>query len=222
MLDIYSTWRSAVERTARYVARDFPGVEQEDLQQDLWGVIIEQGWTEPDDKTVLHALRTVARVQAYKYRTEQLSISPQYAYQPSEVRSILKKVFDHQDWPRRSVSAYGSDGDGKAQWGLLAEEREGIESFGGFNRLAKTIDQDGETKQVGAVTGPAIDWDSRLAGFVDVKLVWERLHENYKAVIFKYYALGWEPEDNAQEKQLSRAIDKLVNMLNYYRGRGAA
>jgi hypothetical protein len=217
----YEEWKDVVERTARFVSRDFPDVETEDLTQDLFTFVLARGWTSSSDDSVRAVIRWFARAKAMEYRKQQLQTSVQYSYRTTEIRSILEKVFDHDNWPRRAVPTYRSDeGNDVPQWGLMTDEsmeREGFGSQeGNFNRLPRVHDND--IQLVGGVSRPVLDFDDRLAAFADVKQAWQRMPLEYKKTIFKRYALGWEPESEAEKKRVWRAVERLTDILNFFRG----
>lgn len=96
--DIYTTWKDIVERIARFVSYDFPDVEAEDLEQDLWVEILERGINNPDDHINVMFLKKFAKSTAMRYRAEHLILSPQYNYRVSDVRRILETVFEYNSW----------------------------------------------------------------------------------------------------------------------------
>lgn len=53
----------------------------------------------------------------------------------------------------------------------------------------------------------------------DVKVAWERLGHAQKKVIFERYALGLDMITDADRKRFYRAIDQLVENLNWYKKR---
>lgn len=94
---IYDRWKSTVRRVAQRVARDYPDVEAEDLEQDLWVAITEMKWDKIFGKRV-KLLTKIAHRKAGEYRAQHLIISPQFAYRVSHVREILNHVFDRENW----------------------------------------------------------------------------------------------------------------------------
>lgn len=214
----YETWQSRVERTAKYVSKDFPDVEAEDLIQEMYEFVWRRGWTNPDDESITIILKRVGMTKAMELRTQHLTVSPQYSYRPSEVRAILENVFDHEDWPRRSVPTFkGKDGDEVPQWELLDQSAEVTSGF--YNRLPKTQAEDGEVSLQGGVSRPAIDWDDKIIGYSDVKFAWKYLTDNEKQALLKRYGLKWETERrSAEAKRVERAVDRLVFILNNFRG----
>lgn len=109
--NFYETWSPIAKRIAKSVAYDYPDVEAEDLEQDLYVKILSLGWQNPDDQSVVPILRKTAKDQAAKERAEHLIQSPQYSYRTSDVRRILKRVFD--DWVSSS-SFTNTDDEGAA------------------------------------------------------------------------------------------------------------
>ncbi len=216
--DFYSVWQSRVERTAKYVSRDFPDVESEDLIQEMYEFVLRRGWTNPNDESITIILKRVAMTKAMMLRTQHLTVSPQYSYRPSEVRSILENVFDHENWPRRSVPVGKSKaGDEYPQWELL----ENTDDLAGiYNKQHNVIGtQDGEIQLQGGISRPVIDWDDKIAGYCDVKAAWKYLTDNEKQTLLKRYGLKWEPERRtAEAKRVERAVDRLVFILNTFRG----
>lgn len=90
----YSRWEDLVSRTARFVARDFPEVDEEDLFQDVMlEVLTNDKLVNPDDFGMPTALSRFATKKAWEYRTQGLYLSVQYAYRPSDVKRILQTVF---------------------------------------------------------------------------------------------------------------------------------
>lgn len=220
--DLYTRWKDKVTRVAANVSRDYPDVEAEDIEQDLWLIILEKGWTEPGDKSVTTILKRVARGKANQYRAEHLTASPQYAYRPSEVRSFLYRIFDYDYWIQYSApTSSNREGEEWPQWGLanywgVAED---FNNNGHFNRLPKAVGADGDMMLIGGVSAPDMDYDDRLSVLIDVKRVWERLPKNARRIIFEKYALGYEFEkSSAKERQLIRAVDRLTGLLNSYSG----
>lgn len=213
----FDTWKDRVHKITSYIARDYPNVEAEDLQQDLYTLILSRRWTNPDDDSVVIILKRVAQWKAMQYRTQQIAGTSQYCYRPSEVRKILELVFDYNDWPRRSVPTKTyEDGGETPQWGLFNSEIEGVETEGVYNRLPH-VDrhEDDGPIMVGGVSGPVVDWEDKLTAFSDIKQAWKRLPEEHKKSIFKRYALKWMPDrKSAEERRLERAVNRLVAILN--------
>ncbi len=228
---LYDIWVNPIKRTASFIARDFPDVEAEDLEQDLWVFVLERDWETPEDKNMMLILRRYARSKAMEYLVQHRTTSVQYSYQTSEVRRILEQVFEYDNWPRRSVPGYRADnGNDVPQWGLFDNTddftREGVPApEGQFNRSHRLQGaEDGDPFKlnghgrnlVNGVSCPSIDWDDRITGFVDIKAAWERLPNQYQRAIFQKFALGWEPENENERRRLNRAVIRLTDTLNWY------
>jgi hypothetical protein len=97
--DKYSLWEDIVTKTARFVARDFPEVEEEDLFQDLmlW-VLQNKALKNPDAPYTTTGLFKRAVAIAWGYRKQSLYITSQYSYRTSDVRKILETAFDLTEW----------------------------------------------------------------------------------------------------------------------------
>lgn len=98
--DLYSVWGDLVRRTASFVCRDYPDVEREDMQQELFIFILSNRGKlrYPDQVGAASALSKQAQFIAGQIRAQHLQLSAQYSYRTSDVRSILQTVFDRQDW----------------------------------------------------------------------------------------------------------------------------
>lgn len=89
-----------VAKIAGSVARDFPGVDSDDISQHLFLTILENraNFKHPDNAGVTGALWRIAKDYAGQLRAEALHLSPQYAYRPSDIRKILEHTFDRSEW----------------------------------------------------------------------------------------------------------------------------
>lgn len=95
-------WDSLITRVSKGVVKDFPDLEWDDLYSSLWEDVIK------DDSYNTHVyapwmrthLRKRCRVVAWNLRKENLQWSSQYVYRPSDIRIILRAVFDYDDWER--------------------------------------------------------------------------------------------------------------------------
>ena len=97
--DKYYKWEELVSKTARFVARDFPEVLEEDLFQDLMTYVLEnKRLANPDIKGVTTALYRQAVRLAWEWRKQALYMSAQYSYRTTDVRKILETLFDRSDW----------------------------------------------------------------------------------------------------------------------------
>lgn len=98
--DLLSLWKDAVERTARFVVRDFPDVEREDVIQELFLFIIQnqERLKHPDQVGAQKTLARAAKEFAWDQRKQHLALSVQYSYRTSDVKAILETAFDHSNW----------------------------------------------------------------------------------------------------------------------------
>lgn len=89
-----------ISKIASSVSRDFPGIEQEDISQQLYLTVMTNRSTfkHPDNAGVTGALWRIAKQYATQLRAEALHLSAQYAYRPSDVRQILEHTFDRAEW----------------------------------------------------------------------------------------------------------------------------
>lgn len=95
----YSLWEDLVARTSKFVSKDFPEVEYEELFQDLMLFVLATPRLEsPDNSGMPTALYRKAVAVCWEYRKQGLTLSAQYAYRTSDVKRILETLFDHSKW----------------------------------------------------------------------------------------------------------------------------
>lgn len=89
-----------VAKISNSVARDFPGVDSQDISQHLFMTILENrsNFKNPDQSGVTGALWRIAKDHARQLRSEALHLSVQYAYRPEDVRKILEHTFNREEW----------------------------------------------------------------------------------------------------------------------------
>jgi hypothetical protein len=88
-----------VTQAARFVAKDYPDIETEDIAQELYIILIQKPeLLDRDDDTLSPFLYGAARIVAKKIRGVHLYLSPQYSYRTSDVRRILETTFDYSEW----------------------------------------------------------------------------------------------------------------------------
>lgn len=111
----YDLWKDACLRTAKYVAKDFPEVEAEDLFHDLILFVLENdNLKSPNDFGMITALNRKAITLSWEYRKQALYLTSQYCYRVSDIKKILEKVFHDDTWtttyiPDDSKSIYDDD-----------------------------------------------------------------------------------------------------------------
>lgn len=92
-------WDDLITRTARFVASDFPGVDRDDLRQELWVWLLEKSNRKaPDAYGVARLVTTIARRMAWRQRAENLQNTSQYDYRRSDLCAILETTFTYNDW----------------------------------------------------------------------------------------------------------------------------
>lgn len=99
-LSLLEAFDDTVAKIATQVSRDFPGVDFEDISQHLYLTILQHRaqFKNPDDAGVTGALWKIAKSYATQLRSEALHLSVQYAYRPSDIKSILEHTFEKSEW----------------------------------------------------------------------------------------------------------------------------
>lgn len=106
-----------IERIARQVSSDFPDVSSEDLYQQMCLFVLQNAKsikTKEEGGNPGWILRRVAYHYAKQERTQQLSMSIQYTYRPSDIKAILEIIYDISDLektpvPEDAISLTGND-----------------------------------------------------------------------------------------------------------------
>jgi len=95
----YDEWEEIVSRTVRFVVKDFPDVEYDDLFQDLMTYVLgNRNLKNPDGPHVSTGLYKKAIQFAWEYRKQSLYITSQYSYRTSDIKKILETLFDYREW----------------------------------------------------------------------------------------------------------------------------
>lgn len=133
-------WSGVVEKIGKFVARDFPGIEWEDLTQDIWVHLLEREQKgplpSPDADGVMRALKREAERIAWRRRKEDLRSTSQYDYRPSDVRRILETSFNYMDWPRGPVPDDAKSDDGLAAFDIRSDISAGLDRLSQSHRNA--------------------------------------------------------------------------------------
>jgi hypothetical protein len=197
MAATYDDLATLIDKTARNVAADYPDIDWEDVRQELALFVVKNGKSiklREQGGNPKWLLDRVAQQYAKDMRTQHMSLSPQYAYRPSDVSSILETAF--MDDP---MASYVPD-----------DARDPLS--GTFT----VWDQQGSWKVMDADPFHFIDAVDVAS---DVKAVLVKLKPELKEAIFNRYVLGVIPDNNSYErKQLNKAINELTRKLNWYRG----
>jgi hypothetical protein len=96
----YEDLADTIDRVARRVAADYPDISWEDVRQELSLFVIVNGESiklRDDGGNPTWLLNRVAQTYCMRQRTQHMSLSPQYAYRPSEVKKILETAFSVED-----------------------------------------------------------------------------------------------------------------------------
>lgn len=93
-------WDRIISRASRFVSSDFPDVTFEDLHQEVWLWLLEQGnhHLNPYRGGISKVITRKAKFLAWELRKAHLYQTCQYSYRTSDVREILETVFDYSDW----------------------------------------------------------------------------------------------------------------------------
>lgn len=92
----YEDLENDIERVARKVASEYPDIEWEDVRQELALFVLTNGKSiklREEGGNPRWLLTRVAQTYAKDQRTQHLTLSPQYAYKPSDVKEILEHAF---------------------------------------------------------------------------------------------------------------------------------
>lgn len=94
-------WDDLAKKVSRGVAKDFPDLEVDDLYGELWVDIMSQDYRDHlDEPWIRNHLYRRCRVLAWNTRKENLQFSSQYVYRPSDIRAMLRVIFEPADWPK--------------------------------------------------------------------------------------------------------------------------
>lgn len=131
----YEDLVDVIDRVAKRVAADYPDIEWVDVRQELALFVLTNGESiklRDDGGNPTWLLNRVAQTYCLKVRTQHMSLSPQYAYRPSDVKKILETAFSVENImqtyvPDDAVSMKGLDeveiaSDVKAAYDRLNQE----------------------------------------------------------------------------------------------------
>lgn len=222
MAATYEDLASDIDRVARNVSSDYPDIDWEDVRQELVVFVLENGQSikmYDEGGNPRRLLILVANSYAKKLRTQHMSLTPQYAYRPSDVKLILETAFfgyapsnyvpdDARHPLSKTFNTY--DGGKSFQHGTGFERERELENG---DRLDK---EDLETVVVQPDHFHEMD---SIEVASDVKAALIKLKPELKESIFNRYVLGIVPKNSSYErKRLNKAINELTRKLNWYRG----
>lgn len=96
MVATYDDLRDDIDRIAKFVAKDFPDIDWEDVRQHLVLFVLERGKSiklKDEGGQPNWILKKVAQTYCKDQRVQHLTLSPQYAYRPSDVMKLLELAF---------------------------------------------------------------------------------------------------------------------------------
>lgn len=91
-------WFRMIQRLARYICRDYPDVDSEELEHTLWVHILTYPSLDIHNPGCWNLMKRIAAEKAWDQRKEQLNISSQYSYTVHDVCRILETSFFYNDW----------------------------------------------------------------------------------------------------------------------------
>lgn len=92
----YEDLKDDIDRVAKKVASDYPDMDWEDVRQELAVFVLTNGKSiklREEGGNPRWLLTRVAQTYCKDQRTQHLTLSPQYAYKPSDVKEILEHAF---------------------------------------------------------------------------------------------------------------------------------
>lgn len=196
MAATYEDLADTIDRVARNVSSDYPDIDWQDVRQELCLFVLENGKSiklKEDGGNPRWVLDRVANEYCKKLRTGHMTLTPQYAYKPSDVMKILETAFSEDP-----MASY-----------VPEDARDPLS--GTFT----VWDNQGSWKTMEADPFHFVD---AIEVSSDVRAVLKKLKPELKEAIFKRFVVG-VPENNSYErKRLNKAINELTRKLNWYRG----
>lgn len=98
--DFIDGWQELCKRVARFTSYDFPDIDAEDVESQLYVFLTERKlWTmDPENEGYARALQKRANVFAWGERKEHLTLTSQYSYRTRDVQLLLETLFDYSLW----------------------------------------------------------------------------------------------------------------------------
>ncbi len=181
-------------RISSIVARSFRAIEAEDLSQELFIQVAKDYHAEVLDFNKW-AFRVAQGVAARLHESVMNCKNViQYDYTPGLVRKVLEHTFTYQNWESLPLpgSARSAPRGTRPVW-----------------------DEEAKSDVYQSIPDPT---DSRDVA-ADIQSALDLLTESDRVAIIKRYKFGIKPENGSSEsKQLSRAVNRLTEKLNGYRG----
>lgn len=197
MTATYEDLQFDIIRVSKDVAKDYPDIDWEDVHQEVALFVIQHGKSiklREEGGNPRWFLKRVAQAYCKAQRTQHLSLTPQYAYRPSDVKKILETLFEQNPGLQ-----YVPD-----------DARDPLSS------TFTTYDEQGAFKSVDV---DPFHFSDAMEVSSDVKSALRRIKPEYREAIFNRYVLGIVPENSSWErKKLNKAVNDLTLKLNSYRG----
>lgn len=197
----YDDLAELIDRVAKNVANDYPDIDWEDVRQELVVFVLQNGKSiklREDGGNPKWLLERVAQMYCKDQRAQHLTMSPQYAYKPSDVRKILEYAFDPNNY---------------SQMEIPEDAKSPVESS------IKTIAIQDENGQIQIIIQEPFHQAVSIELASDVKAALQRIKPELRDTIFRRYVLGQQPSNETYErKKLNKAVNELTYKLNTYRG----
>ena len=194
MPSTYDDLKEMIDSVAKKVARDYPDVDWEDLRQQLVVFVLENGKSlklRDQGGNPRKILTLVAESYSKKLRVQHLTLSPQYAYRPSDVILILETCFNVD----------------MVQAGYVPDDAR--------DPLSKTFNVFDDEKSFAIKEQDYFHMADSMEVSSDVTRAFLLLKPELQEAILRRYGLGEVP-DNAswQRKRLNKAVNELTYRLN--------
>lgn len=216
----YEDLASDIDRVSRHVARDYPDIDWEDVRQELALFVVKNGKSiklREFGGNPRRLLSLVANQYCKDQRTQHMTLSPQYAYRPSDVSLILETAYLN-----RSSSDYVPDDARHPLSKTFNLYDEGHSFATGHSAVAERenlSDEEGESLGIVVIHQDSFHEMDFSEVSSDVREAAKDLKPELKEAIFNRYVLGQVPDNNSYErKKLNKAVNELTRRLNWYRG----
>lgn len=198
MPSTFEDLKEMIDSVAKKVARDYPDVDWEDLRQQLVVFVLENGKSlklRSEGGNPRKILTLVAESYSKKLRVQHLTLTPQYAYRPSDVMLILETCFNPD----------------MVQAGYVPDDAR--------DPLSKTFNVFDDEKSFAIKEQDYFHMADAMEVSSDVKRAFLLLKVELQEALLLRYGLGQVPDNSSwQRKRLNKAVNELTYRLNTYRG----
>lgn len=216
----YEDLASEIDRVSRHVARDYPDIDWEDVRQELALFVVKNGKSiklREVGGNPRRLLVLVANQYCKDQRTQHMTLSPQYAYRPSDVALILETAYLY-----RSSSDYVPADARHPLSNTFNIYDEGHSFDPGHATVTERedfADESGDTLGVVVIHQDSFHEMDFTEVSSDVREVAKTLKPELKEALFNRYVKKIIPDNNSYErKKLNKAVNELTRKLNWYRG----